>query len=262
MERHCNGNETEILGIVLPGSLVSDRDEAGVVLYGTDEQEYAVLDTPQGRRLAAFALHWAKVVGRVERQGGHNLLTVRQFTPRAEGPGTAAETVIPGSGQRPGGLRSGREAERRTTMAEIRKILCAVDFSESTGMLAGYAALLAKGLGAELLVLHVVTAMQRFTDIEITDESLREFEERAKVRAEKEMRDCMEGFFKPVAGAKSKVVMGFAPETIVDEARAEGCGLILMGTHGRTGLSRLLFGSVAERVVKTSPIPVLTVRPE
>ena len=262
MERHGGGRETEILGMVLPGRLDSGQDEAGVVLYGVDEQEYAVLDTPQGRRLAAFALRWAKVAGRVERQGGHNLLTVRQFTPRAEVPGTAAETGIPGGGQRLGGLPSGRFAERRTTMAEIRKILCAVDFSESTGILAGYAALLAKGLGAEVLVLHVVTAMQRYTDIEITDESLREFEERAKVRAEKEMRDCMEGFFKAVPGAKGKVVMGFAPETLVDEAKEQGCGLILMGTHGRTGLSRLLFGSVAERVVKTSPIPVLTVRPE
>ena len=261
MERH-GGRETEILGMVLPGRLDCGQDEAGVVLYGVDEQEYAVLDTPHGRRLAAFALRWAKVAGRVERQGGHNLLTVRRFTPRAEGPGTAGETIIPGGGRGLAGLPSGRHVQGRTTMAEIRKILCAVDFSESTGMLAGYAVLLAKGLGAEVVVLHVVTAMQRYTDIEITDDSLREFEARAKTRAEKEMQECLEGFFKGLPGARGKVVMGFAPETLVEEAKAEGCGLILMGTHGRTGLSRLLFGSVAERVVKTSPIPVLTVRPE
>lgn len=261
MERH-GGRETEILGMVLPGRLGCGQDEAGVVLYGVDEQEYAVLDTPHGRRLAAFALRWAKVAGRVERQGGRNLLTVRRFTPRDEGPGTAQENAIPGGGRGPAGLPSGRNWQGRTTMAEIRKILCAVDFSESTGMLAGYAALLAKGLGAEVVVLHVVTAMQRYTDIEITDDSLREFEERARVRAEQGMHELIGDFFKAIPGTKSKVVMGFAPETIVDEAKAEGCGLILMGTHGRTGLSRLLFGSVAERVVKTSPIPVLTVRPE
>ena len=261
MERPDGGPETEILGMVLPGRLECGRDQAGVVLYGSDEREYAVLDTPQGRRLADFALRWVKVVGRVERQGAHSLLAVRRFTLRAEGPGTAA-IIGPGDGRRPVGLPSGWDGERRTAMAEIRKILCAVDFSEATGPVAGYAALLARGLGAEVLVLHVVTAMQRYTDIEITDESLREFEERARMRAEGEMRECLDGFFKAVPGVTGKVVLGFAPETIVEVAKDEACGLILMGTHGRTGLSRLLFGSVAERVVKTSPLPVLTVRPE
>lgn len=260
MERTDGGCEAEILGMVLPGRLGCGRDEAGVALYGSDEAEYAVLDTPLGRRLEAFALRWVRVCGRVERQGGWNLLTVRRFTPRAEGPGAPAGN--PGNGPAPAGPVCGMETERSTAMKEIRKILCAVDFSEATGVLGGYAALLAKGLGAELLVLHVVTAMQRYTDIEITDESLREFEARAKVRAEADMRDCLEASFKDVAGVRGKVVLGFAPETIVEEARAEGCGMILMGTHGRTGLSRLLFGSVAERVVKTSPLPVLTIRPE
>lgn len=260
MERAGGGHEADILGMVLPGRLGCGRDEAGVVLYGSDEAEYAVRDTPLGRRLEAFALRWVRVLGQVEQQGGRNLLTVRRFTPRAEGPGAGVGN--PGEGPGPAGLASGRDRERSTAMKEIKKILCAVDFSEATGMVAGYAALLAKGLGAEVLVLHVVTAMQRYTDIEITDDSLREFEARAKVRAEADMGDCLKASFKDVIGAKGKVVMGFAPETIVDEAKAEGCGLILMGTHGRTGLSRLLFGSVAERVVKTSPLPVLTVRPE
>ena len=147
-------------------------------------------------------------------------------------------------------------------MTEIKKILCAVDFSEATGRVASYAATLAKGLGAEVLVAHVAPSMQRYADMQIADESLRRFEDWAKTQAEADMRECMANNFKDVPGAKSMVVVGFAPEVLVETAQAEGCGLILMGTHGRTGLSRLLFGSVAERVVKTSPIPVLTVRPE
>lgn len=262
MESPGSGRDTEILGMVLPGRVDCGRDEAGVVLYGSDEQEYAVLDTPQGRRLAAFALRWVKVAGQVERQGGHALLEVRRFTPRAEGSGTAAMAVNPGEGRRPTGLPFGTHRERRTAMKEIRKILCAVDFSEATGLVASYAETLAEGLGAEVLVLHVVPAMQRYTDLEVTDESLRRFEDWAKARGETDMRECMGSHFKDVPGAKSLVAVGYAPETIVEVAQAEGCGLILMGTHGRTGLSRLLFGSVAERVVKTSPVPVLTVRPE
>ena len=147
-------------------------------------------------------------------------------------------------------------------MTQIRKILCAVDFSEATGLVASYAEFLARQLGAGVLVLHVVPAMQRYTDLEITDESLRRFEDWAKTRGEADMKDCLESHFKDVPGAQGMVAVGFAPETIVEVAQDEGCGLILMGTHGRTGLSRLLFGSVAERVVKTSPVPVLTVRPE
>ncbi len=256
MERPSGGHDADILGMLLPGRLDCGRDEAGVVLYGSDEQQYAVLDTPLGRRLEAFAMRWVRVSGRVERQGGHNLLTVRRFTPRAEVPGAGTGNAGPGGpvpGADPGG---------GTAMKNITKILCAVDFSEATALVAGYAALMAKGLGAEVLVLHVVPAMQHFTELEVTDESLREFEERSLARAEKDMRDCVAAEFKEMPGAKGKVVLGFAPDTIVDEAQAEGCGMILMGTHGRTGLSRLLFGSVAERVVKTSPLPVLTVRPE
>jgi len=262
MESSGDGREMEILGMVVPGRLDSGREEAGVVLYGSDEQEYAVLDTPQGRRLAAFALHWVKVAGRVERQGGHTLLEVRRFTPRAEGSGTAAMAANPGAERRPADLPSGRDGERRTAMKEIRKILCAVDFSEATALVAGYAATLAKGLGAEVLVLHVAPAMQRYTDLEISDESLRQFEHSARIRGEADMRECMGSHFKDMPGAKGMVVVGYAPETIVEMAQTEHCGLILMGTHGRTGLSRLLFGSVAERVVKTSSVPVLTVRPE
>ncbi|WP_336133871.1 universal stress protein [Natronomonas amylolytica] len=47
---------------------------------------------------------------------------------------------------------------------------------------------------------------------------------------------------------------------IVDHAREEGCDLIVMGTHGRGGINRLLLGSVAERVVRSAPVPVMTVR--
>ncbi len=59
----------------------------------------------------------------------------------------------------------------------------------------------------------------------------------------------------------SHLVRGIAPgETIVESAENLGCDLIVMGTHGRRGLSHLLLGSVAERVVRTSAVPVLTVR--
>ena len=54
---------------------------------------------------------------------------------------------------------------------------------------------------------------------------------------------------------------GAPEEAILDAAKTLGCDLIVIGTHGRRGLSRVLLGSVAERIVRLSPVPVLTLRP-
>lgn len=59
---------------------------------------------------------------------------------------------------------------------------------------------------------------------------------------------------------ETAVLEGSPSRVIVDEAQPEKCDLVVMGTHGRGGIDRLLLGSVAERVVRSSPIPVLTVR--
>jgi nucleotide-binding universal stress UspA family protein len=60
---------------------------------------------------------------------------------------------------------------------------------------------------------------------------------------------------------KGKVLSGFAPDQILKFASDEDIDLIVMGTHGRRGINKVLFGSVADRVVKTAPIPVMTIRP-
>ncbi len=59
---------------------------------------------------------------------------------------------------------------------------------------------------------------------------------------------------------RTNQVEGSPAQEIVEYAEDEGIDLIVMGTHGRSGVDRLLLGSVAERVVRTSPVPVLTVR--
>ncbi len=61
-------------------------------------------------------------------------------------------------------------------------------------------------------------------------------------------------------GAKTEIVTGASAESIVNYARERGMDLIVMGTHGRSGLAHLLIGSVSEKVVRTAPCPVMTVR--
>ena len=76
-----------------------------------------------------------------------------------------------------------------------------------------------------------------------------------------EMKAFVEENFQGVE-AEGKVLVGYASEEILRHSVEDGCDLIVMGTHGRKGIDRILFGSVAEKVVQNSTIPVLTVRPE
>jgi nucleotide-binding universal stress UspA family protein len=56
-------------------------------------------------------------------------------------------------------------------------------------------------------------------------------------------------------------MVGDAAEEIINRVKSEGIGLVIIGTHGRKGLDRIVFGSVADRVIKMSPVPVLSINP-
>ena len=83
-------------------------------------------------------------------------------------------------------------------------------------------------------------------------------------RARAETTDYLEGCRSRLpAGVPARVIVAWADsaaEGIADVAQGEGAGLVVLGTHGRTGLTRLLMGSVAERVLRTSPVPVVLIR--
>ena len=81
------------------------------------------------------------------------------------------------------------------------------------------------------------------------------------VGAEKKIGEFAGTYFEETSVCKTKVIVGDAAEEIVNYAKDEGINLIVMGTHGRKGLDRILFGSVAERVIKTASVPVLSVNP-
>lgn len=82
--------------------------------------------------------------------------------------------------------------------------------------------------------------------------------------AEREARDYVEGIVRRLtdqgARARGVVRQGSAADVILETAEREGAGLIAMSTHGRSGLARWIFGSVTEKVVRASPVPVLLVR--
>ncbi len=143
----------------------------------------------------------------------------------------------------------------------FKKILCPVDFSEFTKDVIAYAADISKQYGAELHVLHVIPNLTYFTPYEsfLTPENL--------VAIEKNIQDEVDRDFGKILknvdiDVKKAVRTGVAFVEIIDYAKAEGIDLIVMGTHGRSGIEHILIGNVAEKVVRKSPCPVMTIRPK
>ena len=131
-------------------------------------------------------------------------------------------------------------------MLSIQTILHPTDFSERSGYAFQLACSLARDRGARVIVLHVMPVPlvqeKRLYREEMTGELNRLGAPDARVRVEHRLEE------------------GDAATQILRVAQATGCDLIVMGTHGRTGLGRLLMGSVAEQVLRMASCPVLTVR--
>ena len=131
-------------------------------------------------------------------------------------------------------------------MHTIRHLLCPVDLSEPSAQALRYAVALGSVLGSDLTVLYVHAAGAH--------------------RPPKQSPDVtLEAFAAEVVGVSPSVPMlqraGDPVTEILDTALAVGADIIVMGTHGRTGLQRLLLGSVTERVIRRSAVPVLAVPP-
>jgi len=143
----------------------------------------------------------------------------------------------------------------------FRKILVPVDFSDHSDKAMAMALDLARRYEAELILLHAVhlpIPVGHFPGGDVTVEygQLVEY-------AESAARSQLQARVDQVAlgdRARTSLRTGDPVQVILDEAERRGADLIVMGTHGRSGLSRLFMGSVAERVVRASPCPVLTAR--
>ncbi len=146
-------------------------------------------------------------------------------------------------------------------MAEFKKILCAVDFSDHSPKLADYAKTLARCTGAKLLCVYVAPSLSQYVGFHVPPSSIEAFVGEIVAGADTSMKTYLDQHFAG-ANAEGKVLVGYPAEEILNLAEDENVDLIIMGTHGRTGIDRILFGSVAEKVVKSSACPVLTIRPE
>lgn len=145
-------------------------------------------------------------------------------------------------------------------MSPIRQILCPVDLSDCSRRALEHAAALARAGQSGLTVLHVYSMLAAADVVPMLDDaSVREVDPDLLTRE-------LEAFVLPVsAGLSIGLRLRRADDVrraIVDEADAIDADLLVIGSHGRSGFERLLLGSTAERVVRTSPCPVLVVSPQ
>jgi universal stress protein A len=143
-------------------------------------------------------------------------------------------------------------------MVTIRRILFPTDFSGPAREAQKYAMALADKFGAELHVLNVVPeiilpATDSYTLWTLPEGGMKAQIEAAEQQLQRELGSD--------ATAVRKVTVGFPVEEIMQYADVNNVDLIVVGTHGHTGLSHLLLGSVAEKLVRLSKCPVLTVHP-
>lgn len=146
-------------------------------------------------------------------------------------------------------------------MTPIVRIVCPLDLSDCSRHALAYAVAIAKRYGATISTLFVVppaTALIPAGDLGPYPLAVFTAEDRARIR------DELEQFAKGVAGdvpVTATVAEGNVVAEIVRRAAALDADLVVMGTHGRSGLERLMLGSVTERVLVKTALPVLTVPP-
>jgi universal stress protein A len=144
-------------------------------------------------------------------------------------------------------------------MTTIRKILLPTDFSEPSERAVAYAATLAKTLDASVHLVHVLEDLPMIgTAWHAADMTI--VHERRYQDGRSRLAAMASTLHRPADMVSVEVRTGTTSDEIVNAAIDYGCDLIIMATHGRSGFSHLMLGSVTEAVIRRAPCPVLAVR--
>lgn len=147
-------------------------------------------------------------------------------------------------------------------MLPVKLIVCPTDFSGPACTCVRTASELAEHFDAELLLVNVVPALPSVPPDPNYVFKIPEYEQYLHADAEQQLRKAREELVSKNVKVRTQVGHGSAAEEIVIIAKADHADLIVISTHGSTGFERLVFGSVAEKVVRLAECPVLTVRQE
>jgi len=150
--------------------------------------------------------------------------------------------------------------ERGIGMYDVKKILFPVDFSSNSYQVADYVISFARKFDAHIYLIHVLECLVPLQGFYIPHISVETLEEDLKKAADKKMEEFIHKKMQDSRAITSQVIIGIPHVEILKMAQEQGIDMIIMGTHGWTGLEHVIFGSVAGKVVRKAPCPVLTVR--
>jgi nucleotide-binding universal stress UspA family protein len=150
---------------------------------------------------------------------------------------------------------------RAKAMLEIKKILFPLDLTENSSKILPYVLSISEKYNSLVYLLHVVQDLNKWGKLYVPHPSMDKLQKEANEAARKAMDTVCENQLQSCPNFQKKVVSGDAADEILKVLESEDIDLLIMGTHGRKGLEHAIFGSVAEKVVKKSPVPVLSINP-
>jgi nucleotide-binding universal stress UspA family protein len=146
-------------------------------------------------------------------------------------------------------------------MKTIAKILFPIDFVETYDTLLPWVSTFVEKFDATLYVLFVAQDLSSFSSFHVPHGNIQSFQNEAEAGANKKMAATVKEHFRKFPKLESRVLTGHPATKILELAKKEKIDLIIMGAHGRKGLERVFFGSVADEVVTNASCPVLTIHP-
>jgi universal stress protein A len=141
----------------------------------------------------------------------------------------------------------------------FQRIVCGSDFSDTAEAAWDVACELARTHRSELVLVHVFSEMSVYPDVAVA--GVQRVWEEQRLWVQQALDQRVAAVQARGVAARPRLKTGVPAEGIADTATEEGADLVVIGTHGRTGLTRLVIGSVAERVLRIAPCPVLVVKP-
>jgi len=146
-------------------------------------------------------------------------------------------------------------------MITFRNILFPVDLSPASPKIVPYVKTMAEKFGSDIYLLFVARNLKYFADMYVPDPSILTFEREILEGSVKRLNEFKEKYFQNKHTVHVKVVSGDPAGEILYYISNQDVDMVIMGTHGRKGLDKIVFGSVADRIVKASIVPVFLVNP-
>jgi len=142
----------------------------------------------------------------------------------------------------------------------IKKVLVPIDFSDYSKSALKYAVNFAKSFNADIILIYVVEPIIYPPDFSMGQIAMPSINTEWDDRAKDELQKLAKSEIKDIANVKTVIKTGKPFVEIIETAKEEDIDLIIIATHGHSGVEHILFGSTAEKVVRKAPCPVLTLR--